>query len=368
MKIGVLRETKPQEARVSLTPAGVSVLREANHEVYFEEGAAFGIGIDDREYESLGAKVTNKEEVWEKADLILKVKEPVESEYKYLREGQILFTYLHLASNKKLAETLLEKGVIAFGYETVNENGQLVCLTPMSEVAGRMAIQEGSTYLNYTKGGKGILLEGVPGVAPGNIVIVGAGHAGASAVKRAIGIGARVTVLDINVQRLKYLEEVYGSSIATVYSNEYNLKKEISKADLVVGSVLIPGSKTPKLITEDMIKSMEEGSVVVDIAIDQGGCVENVKSTTYKDPIYKLHGINVFAVENIPGAVPKTSTYALTNATLKYVKELADNGWKGVIKKSEAMKYGLNIAKGKVTYKGVAESLGFDYTAPDELI
>lgn len=368
MKVGVLKEIKKQESRVSLTPAGASVLIADGHEVYFESGAAKRIGIDDSEYEKLGAKILNAEEVWEKSDLILKVKEPMESEYKYLREGQILFTYLHLASNEKFTKELINKGVIAFGYETVNENGQLVCLTPMSEVAGRMAIQEGSTYLNNTKGGKGILLEGVPGVAPGNIVIVGAGHAGASAVKRAIGIGARVTVFDINLQRLKYLEEVYGSSIATVYSNEMNLKKEIRTADLVVGSVLIPGSKAPKLITEEMIKSMEDGSVIVDIAIDQGGSVENVRPTTYDDPVYKLHGVNIFAVENIPGAVPKTSTYALTNATTKFVRDLANYGWKDVCLKNPAMKEGLNIAKGRVTYKGVAVSHGLEYTPVDEVL
>lgn len=366
--IGVLKEIKPQESRVALTPSGVDSLVKKGHTVLFETGASHGIDLGDEEYAKYGAKIMSAKDIWEKSELILKVKEPVESEYQYLRDGQIIFTYLHLASNEKLAKILLDKGVVAFGYETVNENGTLPCLTPMSEVAGRMAIQEGSTYLNNTKGGKGILLEGVPGVPPGNIVIVGAGHAGASAIKRAIGIGARVTVLDINIQRLKYLEEVYGSAIATVYSNEYNLKKEIKNADLVVGSVLIPGSKAPKLITEEMLESMEEGSVVVDIAIDQGGCVENVHPTSYADPVYKVHGVSIFAVENIPGAVPKTSTYALTNATHKYIELLAYKGWKGVCMENEAMKYGLNVAKGKVTFKGVSDAFGMEYKSVDEII
>ena len=370
MIIGVPKEIKEQEDRVAVTPAGVDAFIRAGHKVLVEKNAGMGAGFPDEQYTELGAEILDSAaDVWNQADMIMKVKEPLKSEYQYFREDLIIFTFLHLAAEEDLTKALVESKTTAIAYETVElPDRSLPLLTPMSEVAGRMAVQEGSVYLEKTYGGKGLLIDGVPGVAPAHVVIVGAGIVGTGALRRAIGLGARVTVLDINVKRLAYLNEVFMGQIETLYSNNYNLTQAIKTADLVVGAVLIPGAKAPKLVTEEMIKQMEPGGVIVDVAIDQGGCVENMVKTTHEDPIYMKHGVVHYAVANIPGAVPMTSTLALTNVTLPYALKIANKGWKQALKDDQPLKLGANVAEGKIVYEPVAEAFGLDYTPVDEVL
>nr|PZN03515.1 MAG: alanine dehydrogenase [Bacillota bacterium] len=371
MIVGVPKEIKPQENRVAITPAGVDALVRAGHKVLIEKGAGEGSGIYDEDYQKAGAEIMpSAESVWEKSDMIVKVKEPLPSEYKYFREGQIIFTYLHLAPEPELTKALMDSKVVAIAYETVQkDDGSLPLLTPMSEVAGRLAIQEGAAFLEKFRGGKGVLLSGVPGVPPASIVIVGAGTVGTSALKRAVGMGARVTILDINVNKLRYLDDIYQGRIETLYSNRFNLMNAISKADLVICAVLIPGAKAPKLVTKEMVKAMEPGSVIVDVAIDQGGCVETIdQPTTHSDPVFVKHGVIHYAVSNMPGAVPRTSTFALTNATLSYVLELANKGWKKAVMENKALARGVNVLNGKITYKAVSEAHNLPYHPLDQVL
>jgi len=371
MIIGVVKELKEQENRVAITPAGVDALTASGHKVLIQEGAGLGSGFTDESYKDAGAEVLkNASDVWENSEMIVKVKEPHESEYKYLRPDLVYFAYLHLAADLNLTKALMESGVTAIAYETVQRNDRsLPLLIPMSEIAGRMAIQEGAIYLEKTRGGKGILLEGVPGVPPASVVIVGAGTVGTGAIRRAMGLGARVTVLDINVDRLRYLEDIFMGRIETLYSNRYNLSRALKRADLVVGAVLIPGAKTPKVITEDMVKQMQPGSVIVDVAIDQGGCVETIEQpTTHANPIFIKHGVIHYAVSNIPGAVPRTSTLALTNATLPYILEMAKKEWKQAVLDDEALAKGVNVIKGRITNKAVAEAHNLPYYSLEEVI
>ncbi len=371
MRIGVPKEIKDKEQRVALTPAGVAEFVKHGHEVYVEKSAGNGSSFTDEEYEEQGATLLDSaKEVWEKAEMIIKVKEPLESEYQYFRDGLIIFTYLHLAAEPKLTKALMDSNTVAIAYETVElANRSLPLLTPMSEVAGRMALQEGCTFLEKNYGGKGLLLDGVPGVAPAHVVIIGAGVAGSGALKRAVGAGARVTILDVDVPRLKYLSEIYTGRVETVYSNSYNLNEAIKTADLVISTVLIPGEKAPKLVTEDMVKAMPDGGVIVDVAIDQGGTVDTITApTSHTDPVFEKHGILHYAVPNIPGAVPKTSTLALTNVTLRYAITLANKGWKQAIQDDPALAKGVNVVNGKVTYLGVAKALDLPYTELEEAI
>ncbi len=370
MIIGVPKEIKAQENRVALTPAGVDAFVRAGHKVLVEAGAGSGASFTDDEYKALGAEIIpDVSNVWAQADMIIKVKEPLESEYKYLRENQIIFTYLHLAAEESLTKALIDAKAIGIAYETVqNPDRSLPLLSPMSEIAGRMAVQQGATYLEKTRGGKGILIDGVPGVAPGHIVVVGAGIVGAGAIRRAVGLGTRVTVLDIDVKRLRYLNEVFMGKIETLYSNNYNATQAVKSADLVVGAVLIPGAKAPKLVTEEMIKLMEPGSVVVDVAIDQGGCIETSRVTTHEDPIFVLHDVIHYCVANIPGAVPKTATLALTNVTLPYAVRIANKGWKQALIDEEPLRKGANVLEGKIVYKSVAEAFGMPYVSVEEAL
>ncbi len=371
MIIGVPKEIKEQEDRVALTPAGVDGFVRAGHKVLVEKGAGLGSGFEDSEYKDLGAEIIDDAaKVWEQADMIMKVKEPLKSEYGYFKEGLIIFTYLHLAAEEELTQALVDAGVTAIAYETVElADRSLPLLSPMSEVAGRMAIQQGSVHLEKIRGGKGLLVDGVPGVAPANIVIVGAGMVGTGAIRRAIGLGADVTVLDVNVDRLRYLGEVFMGRLKTVYSNNFNLTEAVKRADLVVGAVLIPGAKAPKLVTEEMVKLMEPGSVIVDVAIDQGGSVETIdKATTHENPTFMKHGVVHYAVANIPGAVPKTATLALTNVTLGYALRIANQGWEAAFKADPALAKGANVVNGKVVYKAVAEAFDLPYVELKEMM
>lgn len=364
MIIGVVKELKEQENRVAITPAGADALISSGHQVLIEKGAGLGSGFSDESYEAAGATVIDSAStVWEKSELVIKVKEPHESEYKYLRPGLVFFGYLHLAADEALTKAIVDSGVTAIAYETVQRSDRsLPLLTPMSEIAGRMAIQEGAIYLEKTRGGKGILLEGVPGVTPGSVVVVGAGTVGTGAIRRAMGLGAHVTVIDVNVDRLRYLDDLFMGRLETLYSNRLNITEALKTADLVVGSVLIPGAKAPKLITEDMVKNMQPGSVIVDVAIDQGGCVETIDHpTTHADPVFVKHGVIHYAVSNIPGAVPRTSTLALTNATLPYLLKIADKGWKQAVLEDPALAKGVNVLNGKITYEAVANAHNLPY-------
>ena len=371
MVIGVPKEVKPGENRVAIVPAGVEELTRRGHRVLIEAGAGRGSGILDEEYVSAGAVMCKSpEEVYASADLILKVKEPQPSEWPLLRPGQVLFTYLHLAPDRHLTQALLDRGVIGIAYETIQlPDGSLPLLTPMSEVAGRMAVQVGAQYLEKVHGGRGILLGGVPGVPAAEVVILGAGTVGYNAARIALGMGAHVTVLDVNVNRLRYMEEVLHGNLITVVSNRYNIERAVRYADLVIGAVLIPGARAPKLVTEEMVRSMKEGAVIVDVAVDQGGCIETVdRATTHDDPVYVKHGVIHYAVANIPGAVPRTSTYALTNCTMPYVLELAEKGWLDAVRSNAALARGVNVLKGKVTYPAVAQAHGLPYVPLEEAL
>jgi len=367
MKIGVPKEIKPMEFRVAMTPGGVESLVRRGHEVLVEKGAGVGSGMSDAEYAEAGARLVSAEEAWG-AELVVKVKEPLPQEYKYLRPGLLLFTYLHLAASRELTEAMLASGVTGIAYETVQlADGSLPLLVPMSEVAGRMATQVGAYYLEKPMGGRGILLGGVPGVAPASVVILGGGTVGTNAAKIALGMGAQVYVLDINHQRLQYLDDVFGGRLITLTSTEANIKKAVQFADLLIGAVLIPGAKAPKLVTREMVATMKEGSVIVDVAVDQGGCVETIRPTTHDQPTYVVDGVVHYGVANMPGAVPRTSTFALTNQTLPYVLKLAEKGLEA-LKEDPALLKGLNVHAGRLTHPAVAEAFGLPYTPPEEVL
>ncbi|WP_078545108.1 alanine dehydrogenase [Litchfieldia alkalitelluris] len=370
MRIGVPREIKNNENRVAMTPAGVVNLVRFGHEVFIEKDAGEGSGFPDEQYVAAGAKiVATAEEAWS-MEMVMKVKEPLASEYVYFKEGLILFTYLHLAPEPELTAALTEKKVIGIAYETVQlPNGSLPLLTPMSEVAGRMASQLGAQFLEKPNGGKGILLAGVPGVRRGKVTIIGGGVAGTNAAKMAIGLGAQVTIIDLNPERLRQLDDIFGNDITTLMSNPLNIALAVKESDLVIGAVLIPGAKAPKLVTEEMIESMSPGSVVVDIAIDQGGIFETTdRITTHDDPTYVKHEVVHYAVANMPGAVPRTSTIALTNVTVPYAIQIANKGYKQACLDNEALLKGINTLNGYVTYKAVAESHGLSYSDTKELL
>lgn len=369
MIIGVPKEIKAFENRVAATPSDVTELVNSGHKVLVESSAGFGSGFTDDEYIDAGAEVLDDPaQVWQ-AQMVIKVKEPLQEEYQYFYDGLILFTFLHLANDKALAEELIAKNVSAVGYETISVDNSLPLLRPMSEVAGRFAVQAGVQFLEHTYGGSGVLLAGVPGVESGNVVIIGGGVVGSNAAKMAIGLGADVTILDIDHNRLSELDDLYGTQIKTLMSNSYNIAQAVKNADLVVGAVLIPGAKAPVLVTEEMIKEMKEGSVVVDVAVDQGGNIETTEGpTTHDNPVYEKHGINHYAVANMPGAVPRTATIALTNATLPYVKEIADNGLEGAFSSKEEIISGVNVYQASITNKGVADALNLEYKNIHELI
>lgn len=364
MIIGIPKEIKDQENRVAIIPGAVTELAK-NNTVYVEKGAGLGSGISDQDYIDAGAEIIDSaKEVWEKSDMIYKVKEPLEEEYQYFREGLIIYTYLHLAGNDELAKKMIETGVIGIGYETVQlEDNSLPLLRPMSEIAGRMAVQEGARYLTKPAGGRGILLQGVPGVRPAHVVIVGAGVVGTAATRIAVGMGARVTVLDVNIDALTKLSNIFPDKIETLYSNPLNIEESVRTADLVISTVLIPGRKAPQLIKEDMVKQMRPGSVVVDVAIDQGGSTDITKGhpTTHTNPVFEVHDVIHYAVANIPGAVAMTSTYALSNATTRYAKAIADNGLKAACERFPEIISGINTYDGYISYEPVAEDLGMEY-------
>ncbi len=370
MKIGTTREIKNHEYRVGLTPDNAAALVADGHTVYVETRAGVGAGFDDSMYCDAGCVILGTSaEVFEKSEMIIKVKEPEPCEYEYLRDGQILYTYLHLAPNPGLADALIKRGVKAIAYETITDSeGNLPCLRPMSQIAGRLSIQEGAKYLERSFGGRGILLGGVPGVERGKIVIVGGGIAGTYAAKAAVGIDAQVTLLDINLNRLSYLEDVFGASVTTLYSNEANIRKALQEADLVIGSVLIPGGKTPKLIRREHLKLMKKGSVIVDIAIDQGGCCESSRVTTHDDPVFIEEGVVHYCVGNMPGAVPYTSTIALSNTTFRYARMIASMGMEAAIKCDVGLLNGVNIYNHKCVNRNVAAALGLEYTYLSALI
>ncbi len=360
MRIGVPKEIKVLEARVALTPEGVSEFIRAGHSVVVEKGAGLGSAITDEQYIAAGATIeSDVEAIWRDAEMILKVKEPIEAEYPRLRAGQILFTYLHLAASKACTDALIASGTTAIAYETVELNGTLPLLAPMSEVAGRLATQVGATALQKPHGGRGVLLGGVPGVAPGKVVVIGGGVAGLNAAVIALGMGADVTVLDRSLPRLAYIDTIYQGRIKTLASTYGAIDREVKSADLVVGAVLVHGAKAPKLVTNEQVKAMKPGAVLVDIAIDQGGCFEDSRATTHAEPTFNVHDAIFYCVANMPGAVPVASTYALTNATLPYALSLANNGWEAAIAKDSALAKGLNVHAGKVCYEAVAVAHGY---------
>jgi alanine dehydrogenase len=358
MHIGVPKEIKTSENRVALVPAGAEALVAQGHTVSIERGAGEGSGFDDQAYASAGARISPRaEEVWRAADLIIKVKEPIESEWPRMRAGQVMYTYFHFAADERLTRAVIDSGAIAVAYETVQlPSGELPLLTPMSEVAGRMAVQAGAKYLEKVYGGRGILLGGVPGVAPAEVVIIGGGTVGINAAKMAAGLGAHVTILDISLERLRYLDDVLPANCDTWFSNRHNILDAASRADLVVGAVLLPGARAPHLLRRDDLKRMKQGAVIVDVAVDQGGCVETIKPTTHENPTYFVDGILHYGVANMPGGVPRTSTLALTNATLQGALRLARYGWRDACRRDEALRKGLNVVEGKVVYPAVAEA------------
>jgi alanine dehydrogenase len=364
MKIGIPKEIKTNEDRVSVTPGGVYELVTHGHEVFIQAGAGVGSGFSDSDYFRLGATILPSiEDVYGKTDIIVKVKEPVESEYKLVREGQVVFTYFHFASSQILTEAMLKSKAVCVAYETVAmPDNSLPLLIPMSEVAGRMSIQQGAKYLEKPQSGKGILLGGVPGVRPAQVLIIGGGVVGTQAARIAAGMGAMVTILDKNLARLRYLSDIMPANVITQYSNEYVIGQLIKRSDLIVGAVLSPGAKAPVVITRNMLRDMKPGTVLVDVSIDQGGCFETSRPTTHKDPVYLVEGVVHYCVANIPGAVPMTSTLALTNATLPYLLNLADMGWEKACTHYNDLRKGLNIVNGKIVHKGVADAFGMEYT------
>lgn len=365
MIVGVPKEIKNKENRVSMVVAGVRALAHAGHTVLVQAGAGLGAGITDQEYASAGATIVETaKDVFGKADMIVKVKEPLPEEYDLLREGQILYTYLHLAADERLTKALLERKIVGIAYETIQPaDHSLPLLAPMSAVAGRMATQIGATYLQKDHGGKGMLLGGVTGVARANVTILGGGVVGVNAAKMAVGLGAKVTILDVNVDRLEYLNDIFGNAIHTLYSNNEQIERSVIESDLVISAILVPGAKAPKLVTRQMVSRMQPGGVIIDVAVDQGGAVETCRPTSHEHPTYTVDNIIHYAVPNMPGAVPRTSTYALTNVTLKYALMLANLGWKEAISKDPALFKGVNLAHGKLTYRAVAEDLGLPFEA-----
>jgi alanine dehydrogenase len=363
MKVGIPKEIKNNENRVGMTPAGVAAMTARGHEVFVQHTAGDGSGFSDDEYVGAGAKIVPTiEDVYREAEMIVKVKEPIEPEYNLVRKGQLLFTYFHFACEKELTDTMLKSGAICLAYETVQlPNGSLPLLQPMSEVAGRMATLNGAYYLQKTKGGKGKLISGVPGVSPARVLVLGGGVVGEAAARMAAGLGADVTIADISLPRLRQLDIETPANVHTLYSSSHNIRQQLPTVDIVIGSVLVPGDKTPHLITRDMLKSMEPGTVLVDVAIDQGGCFETSRPTTHSEPVYTEEGIVHYCVANIPGAVPNTSTLALTNATLRYALSLADKGWRKACQDDSSLAKGLNIVEGKVVYKAVADVFGLPY-------
>ncbi|MDR4945808.1 alanine dehydrogenase [Neobacillus cucumis] len=370
MYIGVPKEIKNNENRVALTPAGVVSLVNAGHTLLVEKDAGIGSGFTNEDYLKAGAEIIeDASNVWLQSKMIMKVKEPLASEYQYFRQGLILFTYLHLAAEPALAQALKEKGVFAIAYETVAVNRNLPLLTPMSEVAGRMSAQIGAQFLQKNNGGQGILLAGVPGVNRGKVTIIGGGIVGTNAAKMAIGLGADVTIIDLSADRLRQLDDIFGNQVKTLMSNPYNIAEAVAEADLLIGAVLIPGAKAPKLVTEEMVKSMKLGSVIVDVAIDQGGIVETSDQvTTHDNPIFVKHGVVHYSVANMPGAVPRTSTIALTNVTVPYALQIANKGVIKAISENAALKLGVNVVNGEITYEAVARDLGLAYVPLEEAI
>ena len=370
MLVGILKEIKSEENRVCMTPAGVEVMIANGHSVLVEKDAGSGSGFEDAMYVNAGAEMMDTpKEIYGRADMVMHVKEPQPSEYDMIREDQIVFTYLHLAADEQQTRGLIKSKAVCIAYETIQKpDGSLPLLTPMSEVAGRMAIQQGAKYLEMAQGGHGVLLGGVPGVDPGNVVVIGGGIVGINAAKMACGLGAKVYILDMSLDRLRYLSDVMPANCFNLYSSPATLRELIKTADVVVGAVLIPGAKAPKLITREMLKTMKPGSVLVDVAIDQGGCFETSKATTHGDPIYEVEGVVHYCVANMPGAVARTSTLALTNATLPYAVEIANKGWKKAMQESNEIKLGANIIKGKVTYKAVAEAFDLEFVSIDTFL
>lgn len=364
MIIGVPKEIKTLEFRVALTPAGVREFVKNGHQVLIESGAGLGSAITDSLYQSEGAEIVpSAKDVWQRAEMIMKVKEPLASEFPLMREGQILFTYLHLAASKECTDALIAAKNIAIAYETVEVNGHLPLLAPMSEVAGRLSTQVGATALQKANGGRGVLLGGVPGVRPGKVVVIGGGVAGLNAAVMARGLGADVTILDRSTARLQHIDSLYNGTIKTLMSNDHAIEQEVTEADLVIGAVLIHGAKAPKLVSNDLVSKMKSGSVLVDIAIDQGGCFADSKPTTHAEPTYQVHNSVFYCVANMPGAVPVTSTYALTNATLPYAVAIANLGWKGALNQDADLAKGLNVCEGKVTYEAVAKAHGYQFSS-----
>ncbi|HLY96776.1 MAG TPA: alanine dehydrogenase [Sideroxyarcus sp.] len=363
MKIGIPKEIKTNENRISLVPAGAEALVAAGHAVIVETGAGFGSGFSDADYLAAGAQIAkDADAVWAAADMIVKVKEPIEQEWKRIRRGQVIFTYFHFAADEKLTRAHMASGAVCIAYETVElRSRELPLLTPMSEVAGRMAVQEGAKYLEELNGGRGILLSGVPGVPPAKVVILGAGVVGVNAAKIAAGMGANVVILDVSLERLRYLSDVMPANVQLVFSNRHNLLEQIANADLVIGAVLIHGAVAPKLIRREDLRTMRTGAVIVDVSVDQGGCIETTHPTTHENPTFIVEGVVHYGVANMPGAVPITSTLALTNATLPYVLTLANKGYRQALRESPALLNGLNIINGSITHRKVAEAFGLDY-------
>ncbi len=370
MIIGVPREIKEAEARVAMPPSGVETLVAEGHEVIVEAGAGLGSGFTDEEFAQVGAQITpSAEAVWRQGEMIVKVKEPLPQEWPYISPGQVIFTYFHFAASEELTLGVLKTGCVAITYETVTrDNGELPLLIPMSEVAGRMAVQEGAKYLEARMGGRGVLLGGVPGVLPGEVVILGGGVVGTNAAKMAAGLGASVTILDIDLERLRYLDDVMPKNVHTLKSNPRNIRDSIARADLLIGAVLIPGAKAPRLVTREMLKLMKPRSVVVDVSVDQGGCIETIRPTTHTDPIYVVDDVVHYGVANMPGAVPLTSTLALTNATMPYVSQIAARGYRQAAMDNREILTGINMVDGKVTWDGVAEAFGLPFTPIEEAL
>jgi alanine dehydrogenase len=370
MIIGVPKEIKTNENRIALVPGGAAALVNAGHTVCIEQGAGEGSGFPDESYTAAGAEIVAKaEEVWQRADMIMKVKEPIAVEWPRMRKGQVIFTYFHFAASEELTRAVMDSGCIAIAYETVQlPTGELPLLTPMSEVAGRMSVLEGAKYLEKFFGGRGVLLGGVPGVSPGKVVILGGGIVGSNAARMAAGLGARVVILDVSLNRLRYLADVMPANVTTLYSNRYNILEQIKDADIVVGGVLLPGAKAPNLIRREDLKTMPNGSVIVDVAVDQGGCVETIKPTTHEDPIYVVDGVIHYAVANMPGAVSRTSTLGLTNATFPYALTLANKGWAAACRDDRALSLGVNVVDGRITYPGVADAFGLEFTPVEQTL
>ena len=369
MKIGVASEIKTDEYRVALTPAGARELGQRGHDVIVETGAGAGSSFTDAAYEAAGARIARVDEVWGEADLLLKVKEPIAAEYGRLREGLVLFTYLHIAADEALTHALLESGITAVAYETVeSDSGALPLLAPMSEIAGRLAAQAGAYFLEKPLGGRGLLLGGVPGVAPGRVVVIGGGIVGYNAAVIAIGLGANVTILERSIDRMRHLEEILSGRVSLLMSSSLQIEESLTEADVVIGAVLIPGALAPRLITREMVAGMKDGSVLADVAIDQGGCAETSRPTTHSDPVYTVEGVTHYCVANMPGAVPITSTKALTNATLPYVEAIADHGLREAVARDRSLGLGVNVVDGKITYRAVAEAHDLDFTPLEDVL